>query len=113
MEAARYLKFLKPEGKVVVNTLQIPSMPVLSGKRKYPQTVLEELKARTTVLPLNATQIATDIGNPKSANVVLLGALIKALDLMDIDWKSIISRTVKPKFVDINLKAFDAGMAAV
>ena len=113
MEAARYLKFLKPEGKVVVNTLQIPSMPVLSGKRKYPQTVLEELKARTTVLPLNATQIATDIGNPKSANVVLLGALIKALNLTDIDWKSIISRTVKPKFVDINLKAFDAGMAAV
>ena len=113
MEAARYLKFLKPEGKVVVNTLQIPSMPVLSGKRKYPQTVLEELKARTTVLPLNATQIATDIGNPKSANVVLLGALIKALDLTDIDWKSIISRTVKPKFIDINLKAFDAGMAAV
>ena len=89
MEAARYLKFLKPEGKVVVNTLQIPSMPVLSGKRKYPQTVLEELKSRTIVLPLNATQIATDIGNPKSANVVLLGALIKALDLTDIDWKSI------------------------
>ena len=113
MEAARYLKFLKPEGKVVVNTLQIPSMPVLSGKRKYPQTVLEELKSRTTVLPLDATQIATDIGNPKSANVVLLGALIKALNLTDIDWKSIISRTVKPKFVDINLKAFDAGMAAV
>ena len=108
MEAA-----LKPEGKVVVNTLQIPSMPVLSGKRKYPQTVLEELKSRTTVLPLDATQIATDIGNPKSANVVLLGALIKALNLTDIDWKSIISRTVKPKFVDINLKAFDAGMAAV
>ncbi len=112
-ESGQKMGVANMEGKVVVNTLQIPSMPVLSGKRKYPQTVLEELKARTTVLPLNATQIATDIGNPKSANVVLLGALIKALDLTDIDWKSIISRTVKPKFVDINLKAFDAGMAAV
>ena len=36
----------------------------------------------------------------------------KALGLHDIDWKSIIAKTVKPAFVDINLKAFDAGMAA-
>ena len=39
-------------------------------------------------------------------------ALIEALGLHDIDWKSIIAKTVKPAFVDINLKAFDAGMAA-
>lgn len=112
MEAARYARFLKKDGKIVVNKTQIPSLPVLSGACQYPQGIIEELKKPVPVRDLDATKIATDLGNPKSANVVLLGALIEALGLHDIDWKSIIAKTVKPAFVDINLKAFDAGMAA-
>lgn len=112
MEAARYARFLKKGGKMVVNKTQIPSLPVLSGACQYPQGIIEELKKHVPVRDLNATKIATDLGNPKSANVVLLGALIEALGLHDIDWKRIIAKTVKLAFVDINLKAFDAGMAA-
>ena len=112
MEAARYARFLKKGGKMVVNKTQIPSMPVLSGACQYPQGIIAELKKHVPVRDLDATKIATDLGNPKSANVVLLGALIEALGLHDIDWKSIIAKTVKPAFVDINLKAFDDGMAA-
>ena len=112
MEAARYARFLKKGGKMVVNTTQIPSLPVLSGACQYPQGIIAELKKHVPVRDLDATKIATDLGNPKSANVVLLGALIEALGLHDIDWKSIIAKTVKPALVDINLKAFDAGMAA-
>lgn len=112
MEAARYARFLKKGGKMVVNTTQIPSLPVLSGACQYPQGIIAELKKHVPVRDLDATKIATDLGNPKSANVVLLGALIEALGLHDIDWKSIIAKTVKPAFVYINLKAFDAGMAA-
>lgn len=112
MEAARYARFLKKGGKMVVNKTQIPSLPVLSGACQYPQGIIEELKKHVPVRDLDATKIATDLGNPKSANVVLLGALIEALGLHDIDWKRIIAKTVKPAFVDINLKSFDAGMAA-
>ena len=112
MEAARYARFLKKDGKMVVNKTQIPSLPVLSGACQYPQGIIAELKKHVPVRDLDATKIATDLGNPKSANVVLLGALIEALGLHDIDWKSIIAKTVKPAFVDINLKSFDAGMAA-
>lgn len=113
MEAARYARFLKKDGKMVVNTTQIPSLPVLSGACQYPKGIIEELKKHVPVRDIDATKIATDLGNPKSANVVLLGALIEALGLHDIDWRGIIAKTVKPAFVDINLKAFDAGMAAV
>ncbi|WP_292299887.1 indolepyruvate oxidoreductase subunit beta [Megasphaera sp.] len=112
MEAARYARFLKKGGKMVVNKTQIPSLPVLSGACQYPRGIIAELKKHVPVRDLDATKIAIDLGNPKSANVVLLGALIEALGLHDIDWKSIIAKTVKPAFVDINLKAFDAGMAA-
>ncbi|WP_298589156.1 indolepyruvate oxidoreductase subunit beta [uncultured Megasphaera sp.] len=112
MEAARYARFLKKDGSMVVNMTQIPSLPVLSGACPYPQGIIEELKKHVPVRDLDATKIATDLGNPKSANVVLLGALIEALGLHDIDWKRIIAKTVKPAFADINVKAFDAGMAA-
>ena len=112
MEAARYARFLKKDGKMVVNTAQIPSLPVLSGDCPYPQGIVEELKKHVPVWAFDATKVATDLGNPKSANVVLLGALIEALGLHDIDWRGIIAKTVKSAFVDINLKAFDAGVAA-
>lgn len=113
MEAARYAKFLKKEGKMVVNTSRIPSMPILSGACQYPEGIMDALKKQVPVMALDATQIALDLGNPKSANVVLLGALIQAMDLHDIDWKAIIAKTVKKNFVDINIQAFEAGMAAV
>ena len=113
MEAARYAKYLKKAGKIVVNTYRIPSMPILSGSRTYPEHIIESLSREVPTMSLDATKIATDLGNPKSANVVLLGALIKAIGMTDIDWKAIIAKAVKPKFVEVNQKAFDAGFAAV
>ena len=113
MEAARYAKYLKKDGKIDVNTYRIPSMPILSGSRTYPEHIIESLSREVPTMSLDATKIATDLGNPKSANVVLLGALIKAIGMTDIDWKAIIAKAVKPKFVEVNQKAFDAGFAAV
>ena len=113
MEAARYAHFLKKEGKAVVNTYRIPSMPILTGTRDYPDDIIGMLRQRVSTMALDATGIAEKVGNPKSANVVLLGALVKAMRLTDIDWDPIIAKTVKPAFIDVNRKAFAAGMAAV
>ncbi len=113
MEAARYAEFLKPGGKVVINTYRIPSMPILSGAQDYPEHIVDAFKDKVPTIALDATGLASAIGNPKSANVVLLGALIKAMGLTEIDWTSIIAKTVNPKFVDVNIKAFEAGLAAV
>lgn len=109
MEAARYVQYLKPGGKIVINDCRIPSMPILSGASEYPQGIVDELKKNASVLVVDATGIATALGNPKSANIVLFGALVKALDLKGIDWKGVIAQTVKPAFVEVNLKAFEAG----
>ena len=43
-------------------------------------------------------------------NIVLLGALVKAMDLEDIDWEDIISNNIKEKFVELNLNAFNKGL---
>lgn len=113
MEAARYAHFLKKDGKAVVNTYRILSMPILTGTRDYPDDIIGMLRQRVSTMALDATGIAEKVGNPKSANVVLLGALVKAMGLTDIDWDPIIAKTVKPAFIDVNRKAFAAGMAAV
>lgn len=64
-------------------------MPILIGVKAYPTNSIQLFKERVKTIDLNATKIAENMGNSKSANIVLLGALVKAMGLMDIDWKPI------------------------
>ena len=50
-----------------------------------------------------------DLGSAKCMNIVLFGAMTRALHMDDIDWESVIRDTVPPKFLELNLKAFRAG----
>ena len=65
------------------------------------------------VLILNddATAIAMELGNPRCFNVVILGMAARHMDYAVEDWYKVIERTVKPKTIEINKKAFDAGYA--
>ena len=54
-----------------------------------------------------------DLGSAKCMNIVLFGAMTKALDLDEIGWEEIIRETVPAKFVELNLAAYRAGRAAV
>lgn len=111
MEALRWLKYLKPEGKVVVNDYEMDSMPILSGKFNYPTGIIEELKSKVQTTVIDASNHAKELGNSKVMNVILLGALIKAMGLESINWNKIIKDNVKPKFIDLNLKAIEVGMS--
>lgn len=113
METGKWLGFLKPEGKVVVNEFEIPSAPILSCDAEYPQGVIEALKATADVTVFRAGELAIELGNVRTANVIIVGALVKAMGLTDIDWEAVIKETVKPQFVEINLKALQIGMDQV
>lgn len=112
MEALRWLEYLKPTGKVIVNDYKIPSAPILMGKQQYPEGVLEAIKDRVTTTVINAAEIAMQLGNAKAMNVVLFGALVTAMDLNDMDWEAAIIKNVKEKTIDVNLEAFKAGVSA-
>ncbi|MCF6465141.1 indolepyruvate oxidoreductase subunit beta [Clostridium sp. Cult2] len=113
MEALRWLEYLKPEGKIVVNDYEIPSAPILMGKKDYPEGVIDIIKSKANTSVINAAEIAEELGNLKVMNVVLFGALVKAMGLTGIDWEKAIKDNVKEKFVDINIKAFNRGKDAV
>lgn len=113
MEALRNLEYLKPEGKLVVNDVEIPSMSVITGDEEYPEGILEEIQSHAATKVVKATEIAENLGNEKAANMVLLGTIIKSMGLEGIDWNTIIKDNVKPRFVELNCKALQAGMEAV
>lgn len=113
METLRWLEYLKPEGVVVINDYEIPSAPILSGKADYPQGIIELIESKVETKVINAAEIAEKLGSSKVMNVVLLGALIKSMNLTDIDWENVIKDLVKEKFVDLNIKALHAGMDSV
>ena len=98
MEAMRCLSFLKPGGKVVVNTYEMPSLPVLSGECEYPDGIIDELKKRADTLAIDAVKVATEQGMPRGMNVVLLGALIASLGVDDVDWAAALKGCVKRQF---------------
>lgn len=113
MEALRWIKYLKPAGKVVVNDYEINSMPILSGEFEYPAGIIEELSGKVQTTVVNAAEKAVELGNPKVMNVILLGTIIKAMGLETIDWEQIVRNNVKANFVDLNLKAIQVGMSLV
>ena len=112
MEAVRYANFLKPGGVTVINDYEMPSSTVAAGLCQYPQGCLEAMQAHFKCYTLNAAQIALDLGSAKCMNIVLFGAMTRALHMDDIDWESVIRDTVPPKFLELNLKAFRAGRDA-
>jgi indolepyruvate ferredoxin oxidoreductase, beta subunit len=113
MEALRWLEYLNPAGKAIVNDHQIPSAPILMGKAEYPEGVLEIIQAKVNTKVVKAGDIAAELGNTRTMNIVLFGALVKAMAPADINWEEAIRQNVKANMADLNIKAFKAGMEAV
>lgn len=113
MEALRWLDHLRVGGKMVVNDYEIPSIPILVGSAKYPENVMEILNSKADTTVFKAADIAKELGNIKTMNVVMVGALVKAMGLDEVNWEEIVKDNVKEKFVDINIKALRKGMEQV
>lgn len=110
LEAARFLPYLKKGGKIIVNTQQIDPMPVVTGKAEYPENVLDKIKAKgVEVISADALELAEEAGSAKAVNVVLMGMLAKHTDIEKQVWLDTVRDTVPPKFLDLNLKAFELG----
>jgi indolepyruvate ferredoxin oxidoreductase beta subunit len=113
MEAFRILDRLKPDGKVIVNDYHIPPSPVIVGEVPYPEGLIAALQKAADTSSVDAAAIAQRLGNAKVMNVVLLGALLRKLNLTEIVWEEVLKKVINPQLFDVNLQALRAGMAAV
>lgn len=109
LEAYRALPYLKKGGKMIVNDQAIDPMPVIIGAMEYPENIKDKLADKIDLLPVDALKLAKEAGNAKAVNVVLIGVMAKLTDIPYENWIETIKTTVPPKFLDVNLKAFDLG----
>ena len=108
MESLRYLPFLAPQGWLITNTKPFVNIP------NYPEEskVLAEIKKQPHHIALDADKIAVDLGAPKSANMVILGAASPFIDMPFEKLEDAIRNIFKNKgeeVVKTNLEALNAG----
>ena len=108
MEALRYLPYLNKDGVIVTSNKPFINIP------NYPdqEALFAELNALPNVVQLDIEQVAKDAGNPRGANVVLLGMAAKYLEILSTEQLRDAVATVFARkgeaVVNANLKAFDA-----
>lgn len=113
LEAYRWLSYLKKGGAMYVNTQQILPMPVIMKQAEYPDRIIDTIEKKAgRVKAFDALSIAEECGSVKAVNVVLLGAASKDLPFDEDSWIKVIEENVKPKFVELNKKAFAMGRQA-
>jgi len=112
MEALRYVPYLAPQGWIITNTVPFVNIP------DYPpmESVMAELDKLPRVIAIDVDTLAKEVGSPRSANMVLLGATAAVLGILDPDkLRDGIRRIFGRKgeaIVEANIKAFDAGLAS-
>ena len=110
LEAVRYASCLRKGGKIIVNTQEIDPMPVITGAAEYPVNVLEDLKAKGfDVDDFDALTPAMQAGSAKAVNIVLMGHFAKHSGIAKEKWIAAMEKTINPKFLEMNRKAFDLG----
>ncbi len=110
LEAARYVEFLKPGGRVVVSEQQIDPMPVITGAAAYPQHLVQKMTSLgLQVDAMDALSLAQQAGSAKAVNIVLMGRLSRYFDFPVETWEKAIDACVPPKFLELNKKAFALG----
>ncbi len=110
LEALRYAHLLAPDGVALVGDVQLVPLTAISGGATYPLDIDERLAAGATRCHvLDISQTAHAMGNPRTANVVLLGAFANVAGLPIEPFQEAVKTRVKPKYRELNIKALDAG----
>lgn len=74
-------------------------------------TLVKPDEGETNACLLPATRIADEVGNRLTRNVVLLGCLIGLTGVVSREsMVAAIRKSMKPKIVDLNIRALEAGM---
>ena len=113
MEALRYLPYLSREGWIITSSAPFVNIP------NYPEekVLKAELQKLPRVIMLDVNELAKEHNLPKCANVILLGAAAKSLQIIGYsDLEKSIARVLAHKgqaVIEMNLKALSIGYNAV
>lgn len=113
LEAKRAISFLKKGKTLLANTQKIYPISVASGVALYPNVIKELENSDYKKYYLDALEIAKTSGNIKTVNVVMLGAMSYLLDFDQEKFICALKETIPSKYIEENLKAYQAGISAL
>lgn len=109
-EALRYAHYLAPDGVCYVNNQEIVPITVATGAAQWPKDIDGDLAKLKNVKVVDALAEAEKLGNIKAVNVIMLGTIAASTkEIKKETWIEAVKKLVKPKFLDLNLKAFEIG----
>lgn len=112
LEALRHLHRMRPGGAALVNDQRISPASTGIGPVAYPDDVperLREIVPNVRIVP--AYTIAVELGEPRSANMVMLGAFSAITPDIDVPvWERMIESAFRPDLRQVNLAAFRRGL---
>ena len=110
LETLRYLEYLKPDGKVIINNEEIYPPSVNLGDTAYPGDAIDFVKQHfKDVKVVDATAMALRSGDKRMANTVILGVLSSYLDIEVDIWEDVLKKRFPPKILGENINAFRLG----
>ncbi len=110
MESLRWIEYVKNGGTALINDYRLPPPGVAMGIEKYPEGIEEKFGEKDVkVFVKRVTNEAVKLGNPRVTNIILLGMLSRFLTFEVSSYYNAIRKSVKPQFLELNLKAFERG----
>ncbi len=116
LEALRFIDQLRLDGLVIINDQEIVPVTVSTSNTAYPgdELIREKIAGYTAhQYWVKGVQIAEGLGNVKTANVVLLGAMSAILGMEVEPWLEVIGSRVPAKYLALNRQAFEKGREKV
>ena len=116
LEALRCRHYLAPEGKVLMSKVDLVPVTVSSGL----QPAVADFEARLAsafpqAVVVDAEAIAAEVGNARTMNMVIAGALSALTPFTEAQWGQAMEESFtgpKAKLLELNRKAFALGRAA-
>jgi len=113
LEAARWFELLAPGGTIVTNTQQINPIPVIMGIAEYPKNLIDKFQAAGAIVDaFDALSLAESVGSAKTVNIIMMGRLSKYFPFSKETWLKALETVVPPKYMEMNLRAFESGVNA-
>jgi indolepyruvate ferredoxin oxidoreductase, beta subunit len=112
LEALRWIEYVRPGGTLLLSDQHIVPASTVYGTDQYPpddHMILTFKQVAGKIVMIEAQRAAEELGNPRVANSVLLGALSAQLAVPEADWLAVIESRVPHKHVEVNRQAFFAG----
>ena len=114
LEVLRWLAYCNENTKLIINNIEIYPPLVNLGEMEYPKNIEKAINSKfKNNYFIEATKLAKEAGDPRAANVVMLGVTSKFLPIDEEIWMRNILARLPKKIHELNKIAFKKGREVV